>query len=629
MIVRTGPEQPSRDVHHVVGESPHLVQRNDLRERPHPARLVWPVALQREADAKVDPRVPRRQRRHPQLMPRGLVVCIVADGNMRPGRCCPECPQAGEGAPGRQQRRVVRYCPVGLHGQELRVQKLVPVHQLVKLGEDFRRQPRLVPAEAKPAAKPNAQDDHQRHGQETHPASGEDRAALHRGHRRLDEVRHLTGGGKTPAGFFFQAAEDGGIPALGQIRHSRLGGRRPFIHALEGRLQRRGAGEGRLPSQHLVQHQPQCINVRRRAHRSARHLLGRHGLRGAEQTGAGDVFSEVGVGVERTGNPEVGQRHAQAGRASAGGRGWHQHDVAGLEVPVDDARGVGRIQSGGHLPQQRQHLRWRHSAFALQPLEQRLAVQEFHGEEVQRLAGGRLRRVQVINAADVGVAGLSGQEHLAAKALQGRAVVREMRKDGLQRNVGMQHLVLCLVHLAHAARGDEAENGEAARERLALLQARCASSAGRGRVRGTRGEFRGLRGLPRHPPGGAGRGDGKLLRLLRSWFRRVLAHVAPRVNRRSILIVGRMVQPSTFTSGPEVVSARRPALRVSRSRQAPSRTDHLWKCWDAPWGRPRRWAKRSPRPRRAIHRGQPPELRAEGSNCPPRRVSARVKAGPP
>ena len=73
----------------------------------------------------------------------------------------------------------------------------------------------------------------------------------------------------------------------------------------------------------------------------------------------------------RLGEPEVEELHPARG----------QHDVAGLQIAVDDARGVCGSQRVGDLLGDRKQLRNRQWA-ALQSIGERFAVEELHHQVV-------------------------------------------------------------------------------------------------------------------------------------------------------------------------------------------------------------------------------------------------------
>ena len=86
---------------------------------------------------------------------------------------------------------------------------------------------------------------------------------------------------------------------------------------------------------------------------------------------------------------------------------------------------------------------------------------------------------QLVDVADIGMAHPTGEQHFAAEALHGCCVGSDAPTDDLQRHPRAQHDVVGLVDGAHASAGDEAENGEAARQRLARLQTRKVGIAAR------------------------------------------------------------------------------------------------------------------------------------------------------
>ena len=100
-----------------------------------------------------------------------------------------------------------------------------------------------------------------------------------------------------------------------------------------------GAGEWRLPREHLVQHAGQAVDVAARVHVAApRRLLGAHvGRRADREAGLGQL---LGAGrAQRAGDAEVGDDRLVA----------VEEDVLGLDVTVDDAAAVRVGQRAGHV----------------------------------------------------------------------------------------------------------------------------------------------------------------------------------------------------------------------------------------------------------------------------------------
>jgi hypothetical protein len=79
----------------------------------------------------------------------------------------------------------------------------------------------------------------------------------------------------------------------------------------------------------------------------------------------------------------------------------HQENIGALEIPVDNALGMGRLERVGHLPRQLQRHRKRHGSDVPDALGECFARQQLHGEEDTRLATAT-HVEEVEEATDVG-----------------------------------------------------------------------------------------------------------------------------------------------------------------------------------------------------------------------------------
>ncbi len=98
------------------------------------------------------------------------------------------------------------------------------------------------------------------------------------------------------------------------------------------------SGERDVSAEEFVQQDPEGVQVGVRADRAAHRLLGGHVGRGAD--GRTGVREAGGIGVEDGGDAEV-----EDGDRAVGA----DHDVAGLEVAVDDRHRVHRAEDGAEL----------------------------------------------------------------------------------------------------------------------------------------------------------------------------------------------------------------------------------------------------------------------------------------
>ena len=120
-------------------------------------------------------------------------------------------------------------------------------------------------------------------------------------------------------------------------------------------------------------------------------------------------------------------------------------DVARLNVAVDQLAFVGGGQSRGRLPADAQHLGQRQPAFALQPIFQRLALQERHGQE-----GHAPVFIHMVDRDDVLVLDGGRGLGLAQEALPGGGVAGQRGPNDLEGHAAPELPVLGLEDDAHA-----------------------------------------------------------------------------------------------------------------------------------------------------------------------------------
>ena len=208
----------------------------------------------------------------------------------------------------------------------------------------------------------------------------------------------------------------------------------------------RGAGEGRLSGQHLVQDAGQAVEIGAAVHVGrAGGLLGAHvGRRAHHHAGLG----ERGVGAQRLADAEVGHH----------GRPFVQQDVLGLDVPVDHLVAVGVVERGGDLPGDGQRLGQGQLPLALEPLPQRAAFHVGHDveEEAAGLAG-------IVDRQDVGVGQAGGELDLAEEPV-GADGGREVGAEDFQGDLAVVAEVLGQEHDGHPALAELALEDVAAGE---------------------------------------------------------------------------------------------------------------------------------------------------------------------
>ncbi len=216
-----------------------------------------------------------------------------------------------------------------------------------------------------------------------------------------------------------------------------------------------GVGEGLaaeelVPGQHLHQHDAEGPDVGAPVHLLAPGLLGAHVGRGPQQhAGLGHLGGEGGrhrerglrsgagsVPDHRLGQPEVEHLDLSLRR---------DLDVGRLQVPMDDASLVGRLQGLGDLERDPEGLLDRQGA-AGDPLLQRLALDQLHDQEVDAV-----RLLHLVDAGDVGMVQGGQNLGLALEAGEALRILRERLRQHLDRHPPAQLRVLGLEDLAHPA----------------------------------------------------------------------------------------------------------------------------------------------------------------------------------
>src|SRR6185295_12572976 len=191
-------------------------------------------------------------------------------------------------------------------------------------------------------------------------------------------------------------------------------------------LERDAAGE------QLVEHDPDRVDVRRRADRVALGLLGREVLRRAHDG------ARLGH-VRRSGarDAEVGDLGAPVGV---------DDDVVGLEVAVDDPAAVGEARGAQDLDGQVDGAVGVQRRLLLDDRLQRAPLEVLHRDVV-----GAVVLAAVVDGDDVLVLQAGGARRLAAEALDELAVLGEAPVEDLQRHLAPELQVLGDVDVRHAA----------------------------------------------------------------------------------------------------------------------------------------------------------------------------------
>jgi hypothetical protein len=236
--------------------------------------------------------------------------------------------------------------------------------------------------------------------------------------------------------------------------------------------------EGALPREELVEHEAQRVEIALDGRRAARELLRGHvGRRAAH----GAVAREL-LGHAR--EPEVRDPDAPAPV---------DHDVRGLEIPVDDPALVRGGEPEADLPRDLDRLVARGTAQTTEHGGEILAVDVLHDDEDLIVLGG-----DVVRAADVRVGDAAGDADFLAEAVQFGAARVDAGGRNLRATVGSARGRRA-VDLAHASLTQQPNDAVASAEAGPGLEASVPRRRGRcgrgGRSsRGTdRGAGRGIR----------------------------------------------------------------------------------------------------------------------------------------
>ncbi|MQY16850.1 hypothetical protein SRB5_70530 [Streptomyces sp. RB5] len=206
--------------------------------------------------------------------------------------------------------------------------------------------------------------------------------------------------------------------------------------------QGRGVGERDFSGEEFVEDDAERVEVGVRAHRAAHRLLRGH-VRGAADGDAG-AGEAGGVDVEDGGDAEV-----QDGEVALGA----DHDVAGLEVAVDDRDGVhggeDRAELGGHGGGPVAGVR-----LVLGEVVGEVGALNVLHDEVQLVAvGPRVVHGDQPRMPDAGGDPAFAQE--AAAQVAGLGAVGRARVEQLDGDAAFEGVVVALPDLAHAALADE------------------------------------------------------------------------------------------------------------------------------------------------------------------------------
>ena len=127
-------------------------------------------------------------------------------------------------------------------------------------------------------------------------------------------------------------------------------------------------------------------------------------------------------------------------------------DVRGLDVPVDDALGMSRVESVGDLDAQIEH-RLDLQRPARDQVPKRLSLQQFHRDK-----GSPIGLINLVDGADVRMVQSGGSLGLPLETAESLCVMGEVVGKELQGDMATELEVFRLVHHTHAPATDLAED---------------------------------------------------------------------------------------------------------------------------------------------------------------------------
>jgi hypothetical protein len=256
-------------------------------------------------------------------------------------------------------------------------------------------------------------------------------------------VAHLDRRGEPPRGLLLEAAAQDGVDLRRDELVLLVGARRRVAEDRRNHLGGRLAAERTAAGRHLVEHHAEREEIGAGIGRQHAQLFGRHVGKGADRQ---SLLGEGGLGMEAHGVgglvlAELGETEVEDLHPAVA----VDHDVAGFEIAMLDPLGVRRSQGIGERHGDPQEFPERHAP-RRDDLRESLAFDVLHGEEA--LAVGLFDRV---DGDDVRVVEGRDGLHLALEARETLRILGEGRRQGFERDLAMQALVLGEEDDPHAA----------------------------------------------------------------------------------------------------------------------------------------------------------------------------------
>ena len=218
---------------------------------------------------------------------------------------------------------------------------------------------------------------------------------------RFQVIQNLARALVTLSGLGFQAAQDDLHQIIGQVRVKLPGIFGLFVDSQIHGLQSGFRFERYLSRHHLVEDQTQGVEVAAVVHGTRQRLFRRHVAGRAQKLAAQGHLG--GIRLQRLGQAKVGNVNLP---------GLVEQNVLRLQVAVNHAFGVRGFQGGAQLLGDGHRPAYRQASLAPQQLVQIFALHVGHGDEL-----GSIGLAQVVNAQNVLVGYLAGQQQFLAKAL--------------------------------------------------------------------------------------------------------------------------------------------------------------------------------------------------------------------
>ena len=206
----------------------------------------------------------------------------------------------------------------------------------------------------------------------------------------------------------------------GDLRPAALGIRKRFAHVLHRHGHLCVRLEGRLSGEHLVEHDPERVDVGLAGDLAPERLFGRHVVRRAEHAAGGGEA----LGLQRAGDAEVGDLGAAVAV---------DQDVLRLHVAMDELVLVGALERAADLDRVCHRLGHRQAPEPADALLQRLALHVLEDD-----VGIPVVLAGVDHGHDVRVVELRDRPGLAAEALELVGIVRDVAVHQLDRDPALE-----------------------------------------------------------------------------------------------------------------------------------------------------------------------------------------------